>query len=78
MDVYADLKTQLLHINQNVSALLGRINAMPGSSPQSFQSWENICDHVKNQLSEELKEKLKPFVKQEPFIRVTIGKISYD
>ena len=32
----------------------------------------------KNQLSEELKEKLKPFVKQEPFIRVTIGKISYD
>jgi len=54
MDVYADLKTQLLHINQNVSALLGRINAMPGSSPQSFQSWGNICDHVKNQLSEEL------------------------
>jgi len=32
----------------------------------------------KNQLSTELKEKLKPFVKQEPFIRVTIGKISYD
>ena len=32
----------------------------------------------KNQLSPELKEKLKPFVKQEPFIRVTIGKISYD
>ena len=32
----------------------------------------------KNQLSPELKEKLKPFVKQERFIRVTIGKISYD
>ena len=32
----------------------------------------------KNQLSEELKEKLKPYTKQEPFIRVTIGKISYD
>lgn len=32
----------------------------------------------KNQLSEELKEKLKPFVKQEPFIRVTTAKISYD
>ncbi len=32
----------------------------------------------KNQLSEDLKEKLKPFVKQEPFIRVTTSKISYD
>lgn len=32
----------------------------------------------KNQLSEELKDKLKPFVKQEPFIRVTTAKISYD
>ena len=32
----------------------------------------------KNQLSEELKEKLKPYVKQEPFIRVTVGKISYE
>jgi hypothetical protein len=32
----------------------------------------------KNQLSEELKEKLKPYTKQEPFIRVTAGKISYE
>lgn len=32
----------------------------------------------KNQLSEELKEKLKPYVKQEPFIRVTTAKVSYD
>lgn len=32
----------------------------------------------KNQLSEELKDKLKPFTKTEPFIRVTAGKISYD
>ncbi len=32
----------------------------------------------KNQLSEELKDKLKPFIKTEPFIRVTAGKISYD
>ena len=32
----------------------------------------------KNQLSEELKDKLKPFIKSEPFIRVTTGKISYD
>ncbi|TSC68071.1 MAG: hypothetical protein G01um101456_754 [Parcubacteria group bacterium Gr01-1014_56] len=32
----------------------------------------------KNQLSEELKDKLKPYVKQEPFIRVTTSKISYD
>lgn len=32
----------------------------------------------KNQLSEELKDKLKPFIKTESFIRVTAGKISYD
>ena len=32
----------------------------------------------KNQLSEELKKQLKPFIKQEPFIRVTAGKIAYD
>jgi len=32
----------------------------------------------KNQLSEDLKDKLKPFTKQEPFIRVTTGKVKYD
>jgi len=32
----------------------------------------------KNQLTQELKDKLKPFIKSEPFIRVTAGKISYD
>jgi|SRR3989344_3255656 len=32
----------------------------------------------KNQLSEDLKEKLKPYIKTEPFIRVTTSKISYD
>ena len=31
----------------------------------------------KNQLSGDLKEKLKPYIKTEPFIRVTTGKISY-
>jgi len=32
----------------------------------------------KNQLSEELKDKLKPYINSEPFIRVTAAKISYD
>jgi plasmid stabilization system protein ParE len=32
----------------------------------------------KNQLSEDLKDKLKPFTKQEPFIRVTTGKVKYE
>ncbi|MDZ7587088.1 MAG: hypothetical protein U0946_04980 [Patescibacteria group bacterium] len=32
----------------------------------------------KNQLSADLKDKLKPYAKQEPFIRVTAGKIKYD
>ena len=31
----------------------------------------------KNQLTQELKDKLKPYIKAEPFIRVTTGKISY-
>src|SRR3989344_786790 len=31
----------------------------------------------KNQLSGELKEKLKPFIKTEPFIRVTTAKVKY-
>ena len=31
----------------------------------------------KNQLTQELKDKLKPYIKTEPFIRVTTGKISY-
>ncbi|MBC2716555.1 MAG: hypothetical protein HF978_14725 [Desulfobacteraceae bacterium] len=54
MNVYEDLKTELLRINQNVSMLLGRINAMPGTSQHSFQVWENICHSIENQLSEEL------------------------
>jgi len=32
----------------------------------------------KNQLSPELKDKLKPYTKLEPYIRVTAGKINYD
>ena len=32
----------------------------------------------KNQLTQEPKDKLNPFTKQEPFIRVTTGKVSYD
>lgn len=32
----------------------------------------------KNQLSPELKDKLKPYTKTEPFIRVSAGKINYD
>ena len=32
----------------------------------------------KNQLSAELKDKLKPYTKTEPFIRVFTGKIKYD
>ena len=32
----------------------------------------------KNQLSEDLKEKLKPYIKTELYIRVTTSKISYD
>lgn len=31
-----------------------------------------------NQLSQDLKDKLKPFIKTEPFIRVTASKISYE
>ena len=31
-----------------------------------------------NKLSQDLKDKLKPYVKQEPFIRVTTAKVSYD
>ena len=54
MNVYEDLKTELLTINENVSTLLGRINAMPETSRHSFQGWENICRSIKNQLSEEL------------------------
>ncbi len=54
MNVYEDLKTELLTINENVSMLLGRINAMPETSQRSFQGWENICHSIENQLSEEL------------------------
>ena len=32
----------------------------------------------KNQLTQELKDKLKHYIKSEPFIRVTTSKISYD
>ncbi|PIR92444.1 hypothetical protein COU01_01755 [Candidatus Falkowbacteria bacterium CG10_big_fil_rev_8_21_14_0_10_44_15] len=32
----------------------------------------------KNQLSEDLKDKLKQYIKSEPFIRITASKISYD
>jgi hypothetical protein len=31
-----------------------------------------------NKLSQELKDKLKPYIKTEPFIRVTTAKVSYE
>jgi len=54
MSVYEELKTELLNINQKVSGLLGTINAMPGTSRNSFSSWENICQSIERQLSDEL------------------------
>ncbi|MCK5783432.1 MAG: dynamin family protein, partial [Desulfobacterales bacterium] len=54
MNVYEDMKTELLAINQNISILLGQIHAMPETSPDSFQGWENICHSIEKQLSEAL------------------------
>ncbi len=54
MNVYEDLKAELLKINQTVLNLLGRINTMPGTSQHSFSGWENICKSIENQLSDEL------------------------
>ncbi len=54
MNVYEDLKTELLTINRHVCKLLDRINAMPETSDHSFQDWENICQSIDNQLSGEL------------------------
>ena len=54
MNVYEDLKAELLQVNQTVLNLLGRINTMPGTSQHSFSGWENICKSIENQLSEEL------------------------
>ncbi len=54
MNDYADLKSELLQINQKVLNLLGRINTMPGTSQHSFSGWENICKSIENQLSDEL------------------------
>ena len=31
-----------------------------------------------NKLSQDLKDKLKPYIKTEPFIRVTVGKVNYE
>ena len=31
-----------------------------------------------NKLSQDLKDKLKPYAKTEPFIRVTVGKVNYE
>lgn len=54
MNVYEDLKTELLTINRHVCKLLDRINSMPETSEHSFQDWENICQSIENQLSGEL------------------------
>ena len=54
MNVYENLKAELLQINQMVSNLLGRINTMPGTSEHSFSGWESICKSIENQLSDEL------------------------
>ena len=54
MNVYEELKAGLLKINQDLSELLGQINAMPETSQHVFQSWENICHNINNQLSEEM------------------------
>ncbi|MDA8403657.1 MAG: dynamin family protein [Desulfobacteraceae bacterium] len=54
MSVYEGLKAELLEINQKVTGLLARINAMPGTSRHSFSSWEHICQCIEHQLSEEV------------------------
>ena len=54
MNVYEDLKTELLTINRDVAGLLDRIKAMPETSEHSFADWENICRTIENQLAGEL------------------------
>ena len=53
MNVYEDLKTELLTINRDVAGLLDRIKAMPETSEHSFADWENICRTIENQLAGE-------------------------
>lgn len=54
MNLYSELKEQLLHLNRDVRDLLDGAKEIPGFSDNSFASWEKTCRDIHRQISEEI------------------------
>lgn len=54
MNLYSNLKEELLQLNQEILALLNSANKIPGMSDISFSNWEKTCRDIYRQISEDI------------------------
>ena len=54
MDRYNSLKDEVLNINRDVAMLFSSAKSMPGMADYSFGEWEKVCDHLPQQLAEDI------------------------
>lgn len=54
MDTYNSIKNELLLINLEISKLFYNANSITGTSDNCFVEWQNTCNNIHQQLSEEI------------------------
>lgn len=54
MNLYSNLKEELLQLNQDILFLLNNAKKIPGMSDDSFIKWEKTCGDIYRQISEEI------------------------
>ena len=54
MDRYNSIKDNLLLINQDLLKLFTDAKTLAGTSDHSFSDWQNTCNNIQHQLSEEI------------------------
>jgi GTPase SAR1 family protein len=53
MDVYRNLKQELMQAADDIACLMSKIKAIPGLDGASTREWERICHHIGLQLNED-------------------------
>lgn len=54
MDTYSNLKDEVLQINRDLAMLFSTAKSIPGMADYSFGDWEKACDHLPEQLAEDI------------------------
>ena len=53
MNLYSELKDQLLEIDKDISFLLKKAKSVPGMSDMEFRDWEKTLADIHRQISED-------------------------